>query len=399
METPHFLLYLVLILLSARLFGELAAYCNIPSVIGELAAGLILGPSVLAIVPLNEPIQFLAEMGIILLLFEVGLETDVAKLAASGKKACMVALLGVILPFVFGYTIGFYLFHFSTLVSLFIGSALTATSIGITVRVLKDLGKQNSHEAQIVLAAAVLDDIIGVIILAILFEFSISHEVNLLQAAKVLFLIVLYLLLSPILVKGLAQCINKWDSKSEIPGILPCSIVSLILFFAWLAHLFGAPQLLGGFAAGLALSKRFSIRVFHFLRQSLDFTDRVEMQMQPIIHLFTPIFFVSIGLSLDLKVVEWGSSFIWLVTGSLFVAAIIGKLLSGFILPKESKYSKFLIGTSMIPRGEVGLVFANIGLTSGVFTSDVFAAVLLVIAFTTLCAPIVLRSLSTVNSN
>jgi len=393
MEAQNFLIYLVLILLSARLLGELAAVFNIPSVIGELIAGIILGPSVLELIPLTSSLQLLAQMGIIFLLFEVGLETDVHRLVAAGTKALIVAFMGVILPFTFGAIISLYWFHLSLLASLFIGSTLTATSIGITLRVLKDLKKQNSSESQIILGAAVLDDIIGIVMLAILYEFSVSNQVDLWHATKVMFFIAIYFFTAPLFVKGISQIIKHWDNKSTIPGILPAVIVSLILFFSWLAHAFGAPELLGGFAAGLALSKRFFFKFSKYLQETPDFTERVEHQMQPIIHLFTPIFFVSIGLSLNLKIVNWGSEFIWLLTGSLLTAAILGKLFSGFVLPGESIQKKCVIGTAMIPRGEVGLVFANIGLTSAVITNDIYASLILVITLTTLCAPFALRSL------
>ncbi len=167
--------------------------------------------------------------------------------------------------------------------------------------------------------------------------------------------------------------------------------MALIFFYGWIAYTLGAPELLGGFAAGLALSKYFRFPFFKKLYKSPKFNERVEKQMKPIIHLFTPIFFVAIGLSLDLKAIHWSSSFIWTLMGSLFLIAIIGKLLAGFFITGEKTSTKFAIGTAMIPRGEVGLIFANIGLTAGVFDSDIYTAIILVITFTTLLAPVFLR--------
>lgn len=393
MEAHTFLIQLVLILFSARLFGEVAAYFQVPSVIGELVAGIIIGPSVLGLIEISNPIHLLAQIGIILLLFEVGIETDIGHLSSAGGKALIVAVGGVILPFVLGFVISYYSFSFSLLASLFIASTLTATSIGITLRVLRDLKKQNSHESQIIIGAAVLDDIIGIVLLAMLYEFSISGEINLLSTGKVLLFIVLFFFISPILAKGVSQIIKKWDEKSEIPGLLPTTIVSLILLFAWIAHSLGAPELLGGFAAGLALSRQFFFPFAAFLHESKEFSHRVEVQMRPIVHLFTPIFFVAIGLSLDLKAVNWESTFIWVVTGSLVLAAIIGKLFSAFFLKGESRIMQLIIGTAMIPRGEVGLIFANVGLNAGVLKDDVYAAIILVITITTLVAPFSLRLL------
>jgi Kef-type K+ transport system membrane component KefB len=327
MEEHIFLIQLVLILFSARVFGEVAAYFKVPSVIGELVAGIIIGPSLLGFVAMSNPIQLLAHIGIILLLFEVGIETDMGKLSAAGIKALVVALGGVILPFALGFWTTYYFFNFSLLVCLFIASTLTATSIGITLRVLRDLKKQKSHEAQIVMGSAVIDDIIGIILLAVLYEFSVSGDVNLWNAGKVLLLITLFFFLSPFLAKVITKIIKKWNEKSDIPGLLPTTIISLILLCAWAAHMLGAPALLGGFAAGLALSRQFS---FPFLLGSKEFSTRVEEQMKPIVHLFTPIFFVAIGLSLDLSAIAWGSPFIWTLSGSLLFVAILGKLLSSF---------------------------------------------------------------------
>lgn len=386
MEAHTFLLHLVIILLAARICGELAAYCKIPSVIGEMLAGIIIGPSLLGWITISNPIHLLAEIGIVLLLFEVGTETDVKRLGKAGPKAALVALVGAVLPFAFGYGISQYIFQFSTLASLFIGCTLTATSIGITLRVLKELKKQDNHESQIILGAAVLDDIMGIILLSILYEFSSSGQIIWWNAAKVMVFISLFILIAPLAAKLVSRAIEQWEQASEIPGLVPTTIVSLILSFAWLAYYLGAPKLLGGFAAGLALSPQFAA-----LTGSKDFNHRVEKQMRPIVHLFLPIFFVAIGLSIDLKSVDWHSYYIWILTGSLLVAAILGKLLAGFVLRGESRTTQLIIGTAMVPRGEVGLIFANVGLNAGVLTNEVYTSIILVIAITTLIAPFALR--------
>lgn len=393
MDPSTFLIQLVVILFFARLMGEIAAYFKAPSVIGEVLAGIIIGPSLLGWIEISNPIHLLAQVGIILLLFEVGIETDVNHLSAAGPKALIVAIGGFILPFLLGFFICDLFFDFSVIASLLVGSTLAATSIGITVRVLKDLKKQNSHEAQVIIGAAVLDDILGIVLLAMLYEFSMSGEVNLWNAGKVLLFIILFFIVSPLAAKAVSHVIKKWDEKSSIPGILPTTIVSLILLFAWTAHYLGAPELLGGFAAGLALSRQFFLPFAAFLHQSKDFSRRVEAQMRPIIHLFTPIFFVAIGLSLNLQEIDWHSPFIWLLTGLLFLAAVVGKLFSAFVLKGESRFMQLVIGTAMIPRGEVGLIFANVGLTTGVLTGDMYAATVLVITATTLLAPFALRYL------
>lgn len=389
MESQDFILQLVLILISARLVGEIAAYFNVPSVIGELLAGVIIGPSLLGLVAPSPSISLLAEIGIILLLFEVGLETNVHRLLSAGLKASIIAIGGVVFPFALGFILSYWTFGFSLLASLFIGCTLTATSIGITLRVLRDLKQQNSPEAQIIIGAAVIDDIIGIILLTLLYEFSSSGEVNILNAGKVMVLIVCFLFLAPIAAKIVAQVIRKWDERCEIPGLLPTTIISVILLFAWMAHALGAPELLGGFAAGLALSKEFPFR--ELLGETENFTNRVEKQMKPLVHLFSPIFFVFVGLSLNFKTVDWGSSFFWILTGSMLAVGIIGKLIAPFFLKGERTLLKLLVGIAMVPRGEVGLIFANVGAETKVFSEEIYAAVVLVIALTTLIPPFFLR--------
>lgn len=393
MEAHVFFIQLVLILFSARVLGELAVYFKLPSVIGELLAGIIIGPSLFNLIEITPSITLLAQIGIMLLLFEVGLDTDISRLSSAGLRASIVAVGGFILPFIFGFSISYYLFHFALLVSLFIGSTLTATSIGITLRVLRDLKKQNRPEAQIILGAAVLDDIMGIVLLALLYEFSMGGTVDLWNAVTILTNILLYFVISPLVAKILFLSIEKWDKKSSTPGLIPTTVVALILLFGWIAHNLGAPELLGGFTAGLALSRHFLLPFAPFRHKAPEFSHRVEEQMKPIIHLFTPIFFVVIGLSLNLQSINWGSPFIWLLTGSLATVAILGKFLSGFLLKNERFKEKLAIGLAMIPRGEVGLIFANIGLTAGVLKGDIYASIILVIALTTLLAPFFLRCL------
>jgi len=178
MEIQDFFLQLVVILFAARFLGELAAKIKVPSVIGELLAGVLLGPSILSLIEPTEVIKLLAEIGIILLLFEVGLETDFNRLKQTGVKPLIVAFGGVVIPFALGFVISDYLFGLSLLTSLLMGCTLTATSIGITMRVLTDLKRQSSDESQIVLGAAVIDDIIGIILLSIVYEFLYVKRIN-----------------------------------------------------------------------------------------------------------------------------------------------------------------------------------------------------------------------------
>ncbi len=390
MEVHTFLLHLLIILLSARLFAELAVRLQIPSVIGELFAGILLGPSILGWISPSEAITLLAEIGIILLLFEVGLDTDLRRLMRTGMKSFLVAIIGFIAPLLLGFSLAYWLFDLPLLVSLFIGGTLTATSIGITVRVLTDLKRQHGIEGQIVLGAAVVDDILGVVLLAMLYEFSVVGDVNIMNTGKVMTFIVAFFFIAPIAAKLLSIAISHLHEQSEIPGLIPTMIVSLVLFFAWLAHTLGAPELLGGFAAGLALSRRFFLPFGIALHSNKRFVRRIEQEMKPVIHLFTPIFFVMVGLSLSLHEIDWSSPFIWFFSLSMLFAAVVGKLLGAFIL-KVPMRMRWMIGTAMIPRGEVGLVFAELGRVSGILNNEVYAGMIIVIALTTLLPPFIMK--------
>ena len=390
MDTHTFFLYLLTILLAARLMAEIAVRLKAPSVIGELAAGVVLGPSLLGWLEPNEVLKLLAEIGIILLLFEVGLETDVRRLANTGQKSFVVAIGGFFVPFALGFSLGYWIFDFSLLVSLFIGGTLTATSIGITVRVLSDLKRQQKIEGQIVLGAAVLDDVLGVVLLALLYEFSIGGGVSAVNAGKVLMFVGAFFILAPLAAKLISLLIGRFDAISEIPGLVPTSIVSLVLFFAWLAHVVGAPELLGGFAAGLALSRRFFLPFGIALHTDEAFAHRIEEQMRPIIHLFTPIFFVMVGLSLNLRAIDWSSPFIWNFSLLFFAVAVVGKY-AGALFINESWKMRIIIGLAMVPRGEVGLIFAELGRVSGIFNNEVYAGMIIVITLTTLLPPFVIK--------
>jgi Kef-type K+ transport system membrane component KefB len=386
MPTYITLLQIAAILVAARAFAELAAAVGAPRVIGELTAGIVLGPSLLGLIEPTEPIKLLAEIGIILLLFEVGIETDMGRLLQAGGRALLLASGGFVLPFLLGFGICYFSFGLSLIVSLFVGGTLTATSIGVTVRILEDVGRHTSREGEIVLGAAVVDDIMGVILLAVLYEFSVSGAVSYGNAGRVILLVAAFFLLAPVVAKTLTVFIRLAHEKSDAPGIIPIALVALVLSFAGLAHAFGAPELLGGFAAGIALSRRFFLPLGLALKADTQFNEQIRDQMRPIIQLFTPIFFVMVGLSLDLSSVDWGSSFIWIFSLTVGAIAIVGKVAAGLLVPEE-RHTRAVIGMAMVPRGEVGLIFAELGRVSGIFDNQVYAAMVIVIAYTTLLSP------------
>ncbi|WP_435626373.1 cation:proton antiporter [Candidatus Ferrigenium straubiae] len=396
MELHQFFLFLAIILISARAFSEAAARLGIPSVIGELLAGLLIGPSLLGWVSPDTTMKLLAEIGIILLLFEVGMDTDLSRLARSGSKPVVVAVLGFALPFALGYGISTSVFGLDNFTSLFIGGTLTATSIGITVRVLDDLGKRHSDEAQIVIGAAVLDDILGVMALAFMYQFTIEREVSLRALGEVGFYILLFMLLAPLVAKLASGVIEHFEQHAATPGLLLTMALSLILLFSWLAHAVGAPEIMGGFAAGLAFSQHFGFRLWMGKHPALEFkpspklAHRLEEQVRPLIHTFSPLFFVMVGVSLNLKAVDWGSAFIWELAALLLLVAFLGKFAAGFAIC-EPRRNQTAIGLSMIPRGEVGLIFAQLGFSQGILTGELYAALLIVIALTTIAPPFLLK--------
>jgi len=387
MEASEFFLQLAIILISARFAAEVATRFGAPGVIGELIAGVVLGPSLLGWIEVTEVIRLLAEIGIILLLFEVGLETDIRRLGRSGGESAVVALGGFITPFVFGYLMCRYLFGQEILLSLFVGGALTATSIGVTVRILRDVDRQDSREGQIVLGAAVIDDVLGVLLLALLYEFSVSGDLSLANVGRLAAFVGLFFLIAPVAAKLMSILISHYHRVTEMPGLVATVIVSLVLGFAWMAHAVGAPELLGGFAAGLALSRRFFLPFGTAIAREGPLADEVERDMKPIVQLFTPIFFITVGLSLDLRQVDWGSAFVWLFSISLGFVAIAGKVAGGYLLYREHWLMRSAIGIAMVPRGEVGLIFAELGRSAGVFDNATYAAMVLVIVYTTLFSP------------
>jgi Kef-type K+ transport system membrane component KefB len=387
MEVSEVLLQLAVILLAARVAGEIVMHLGAPSVIGELLVGVILGPSQLGWIHPGEFIQTMAEIGIILLLFQVGLEANVHRLAAAGGAALGVAIAGVVLPLLLSYLLCRHFFHLPLLTSLFIGGAMTATSIGVTVRILGDLGREQSREGQVVLGAAVLDDLLGVMVLALLFQFVTRGEVSLVSAGNLLLFLGLFFVLAPIAAELISAVISRYGHVTELPGLVATLVVSLVMFFAWIAGAVGAPALHGGVVVGLALSRRFFSPFGARLAPDREFSEEVHREMRPIVQLFTPIFFVSVGLSLDLTVIDWGSPFVWIFSLSLALLAIVGKIAAGLLLWRESWLRRTAIGMAMVPRGEVGLVFAELGRVAGVLSGEIYAAVVLVIAYTTVFSP------------
>ncbi len=391
MDVSDFFLKLLVILLSAKLFAEVFSRLSVPSVLGEVVAGLVIGPSALGFVSPDATLHLIAEIGILLLLFEVGLETDVGQLVKEGVRSTLVAVTGVVVPGALGFWTSYHWFGMAMIPSLFVGGTIVATSIGITVRVLKDLNRHNSRMARIVLGAAVLDDVIGVVVLAVLYDFAVKGTVSVPGTVRVLVFISAFLLLAPVLTKLFVPIMAKVASSSRTKGMIPTIIISLILGLAVISHGVGAPEILGSFAAGIALARRsflpLGASIDHYSHQ---LAGKIEESMTPIIDLFVPVFFVMVGVSIDLRAIDITSGPFWIFACVLTLVAVLSKITSGIWAPGSFR-EKLSTGVAMVPRGEVGLIFAEVGKRSKIFDDATYAGVVFVVALTTLLAPLAMR--------
>jgi Kef-type K+ transport system membrane component KefB len=407
------LLVLLVMLAAAKIGSEIFERLRQPAVLGELIAGLVLGNLILLLpgLTLFEPlrggtiteswaivIDNLARLGVILLLFEVGLESTVSEMAKVGTSSFLVALLGVLAPFILGFGVSYlfikevptdllrYLPKDFALVNihLFIGATLCATSVGITARVLKDMGRLQTKTARIVLGAAVIDDVLGLIILAVvsaIVSASISGtEVGVLSlvriAATALGFFVVAIALGLMVVPRILHLL----ARLRTAGMMVISSLLLCFLLSWLAHAVGLATIVGAFAAGLILEE------VHFK----DFREdaRLHQLIRPISTLFVPIFFVLMGIQVRLE--TFADPALIGLGVVLTVAAIIGKQVCGLGVT-EKGIDRISVGVGMIPRGEVGLIFAAIGKALNIVDDAIYSAVVFMVIFTTLVTPPVLK--------
>jgi Kef-type K+ transport system membrane component KefB len=329
--------------------------------------------------PRNDALHLLAEIGMITLLFEIGLETDLRKLLSVGAPSAVVAFVGVALPFALGYGVCIFL-GLGGLTPIVAGAALTATSVGITARVLSDLGRLQEPESRIVLGAAVIDDVIGLVILTVVTGLAAGQEVTFLGVGRIVGVAFGFLAGTLVIGHFVVPPLFRWFSKVDLPGTPTMQSVMLALGLAWLAHMAGSAVIIGAFAAGLLLNRT-------------PYAHQIEKGVAHLGHLFVPLFFVSVGASVDVRVFNPLAAANWptlQVGGLLILAAVVGKFAAGYS-PFWFKGRKAVIGVGMIPRGEVGLIFAQMGYSSGVFDAAMFSAVTLMV--TTFIAPPILRYL------
>jgi len=408
------LLSLITVFIAAKVGGELCARLNLPSVLGELVGGVVVGVSALHLIVFpeggemptsalmniiqmtahldpeslklvfsgeSEALSVLAELGVIILLFEIGLESDLKELIRVGPQAAVVAIVGVVVPFVAG-TAGLVLFFgVGTIPAVFAGAALTATSIGITAKVLAEMQQLSSKEGQIIIGAAVLDDVLGIIVLAVVASLAKTGEIEILNvvylvlgaAAFLVGSIFIGRLLSPLFV----SLVDQLQTRGQL-------IISSLIFAFVLSYIAAAIQLetiLGAFAAGLILAETSKRR-------------ELEEQITPIADMLVPVFFVTVGAQTDISVLnplEPANREGLIIASFLVVIAILGKTVTGFAVFGQPGINRLAIGFGMIPRGEVGLVFAGVGAASGVLSESLDAAIIVMVIVTTFIAPPLLR--------
>ena len=368
------LLALVAIILSTKLLGELAQRIGQPAVLGELLAGVLLGGSLLGIVdPANPTIHAFAEIGVLVLLFEIGLHTDLKSLVGVGSAAVTVGLVGVVLPFVLGYFVASF-FGVATIPAIVAGAALTATSIGISARVLSDLGALQSREGQVVIGAAVLDDVVGLIILSIVSGLAGGASVSVLGVGKTTGIAIGFVVVALLIGRLLVPPIFTVVERIKTSGTLGLIALAFAFLLAWLAYVSGSAMIIGAFAAGLVL---------HGTPQRRE----IERATTTIGFFFVPIFFAAVGAQVDLGALTEPRALA--IGGALIVAAVAGKYAAGYA-PFWFEGNKKLIGAAMIPRGEVGLIFAQTGLTTGALDPELFSSIMLMVMVTTFMAPVLL---------
>ena len=372
------LLSLVAIWIAAKIGGELAERFGQPAVLGELLGGVVVGKHMLGLVHEDEFLILLAHIGVIILLFEVGLETDLFGLLRVGPRSVTVAALGMIVPMAGGYFVSRAL-GLEIPAALLIGGALSATSIAIATRTLSDLGENSSDEGRIVVGAAVLDDLLALVVLGILTQLAHEGTVTVSFAALAAGKAVMFLLLAIVLGRLFAKPLLGMVDRMTVRGALVTFSLSAALTLAICAQQIGSAAIIGAFAAGVVLAGTHRIRA-------------IEQELKPIASVFTPVFFVMIGASLDLTVLnplDPANHGALLLTGVIVTVALAGKLISGLGAWGKG-IRRGMIGASMAPRGEVMLVFAEVGREAGILGHSAFAALVVTVFVTAIVSPMLI---------
>lgn len=388
MSSSHgYLLYLALILFSTKLCGLLTKRIQLPQVVGALCAGLILGPACLGLVTKTEFITSVSEIGVIILMFTAGLETDIKELKKTGLASCIIAVLGVLIPLAVGWGIAT---AFNTketpgmssllLQNIFIGVILTATSVSITVETLKEMGKLSSKTGNAIIGAAVIDDILGIIVLTVITSTASSDGGN--GAILITLLkIVLFFVFAVVVAIAFNWVFNKWSgrSKKDLRRYVIIAFVFCLIMSFSAEYFFDVADITGAFVAGLALSNGPRAGYLNNRFGTLSYM------------LLSPVFFASIGLQVVLPSMSMS---IILFSLLLLVGAILSKIVGCGLGAKMCKFStidSIRIGVGMISRGEVALIVASKGAAAGLMKDEYFAPVVIVVVVTTIITPILLK--------
>ncbi len=402
LSVTDFLLILSLVLVAAKFFGEIAERFKQSAVLGELLAGVVMGASVLAVMPSSpsetgyHTFHIIAELAVVVLLFEIGLETKLKEILKVGPVSLLVAIIGIAAPFSLGFISVYALAAYEImglggdgtfLIAVTVGATLTATSVGITARVLSDLNQLGSPESKIIIGAAVIDDVVGLIILSIVSGLiqaqgaagAVSFSHIALITGKAFGFLFLAVFLGNLVVVRVFSLLERLKGR----GILTVAALCIAFFYAYAGQYFaGVAPIVGAFAAGLVIRK-----TPHF--------QTVEAGVRNISDFLVPVFFVAVGAQVDVGVLNPlsdGNSQVLAVAVALFVVAFAGKYVSSLVA-FGSGIRKNIVGIGMIPRGEVGLIFAQIGYNNGngVFDKRFFSAIVLTVMLTTFVVPPLLQ--------
>ena len=384
MDTLEILKDLAIIIISAKFFGLAARHYKAPQVAGEIIAGLLIGPSLLNLVQNNDFLAGMAEIGVILLMFSAGLETDIDKLKKSGLKATMTAIAGVTIPLILGTILYMCFYGFSApgstdfIKAVFIGTVLTATSVSITVQVLKELGKVSTEVGTTIMSAAIIDDIIGIVVLTAVLSLRDPH-VNLgMICIKTVLFFALSAVVGVIIFKIMALIDKRWPHTRRIP-IIGMSIAFILSYVA--DKYFGVADITGAYVAGIILS-------------SLDDSAYIDRKMDINSYMiFGPVFFASVGLQTNLRAIDMTTL---AFSAAFVVVGLLGKVIGCGFTGKVLKYNNsdsLKIGVGMMTRGEVALIVAQRGLKAGIMESRYFTAVILLIIISSILTPVILKSI------
>ncbi len=387
-ELIHVLISLAVLLFAAKLFAELFNKIRLPSVLGELLAGIIIGPFALGSIPifdgkplviLNETVRQIGELAGIVILFIAGLEITPREFLRGGAASFTIGALGVIVPFFLGYYV-FTIFGLEGLQSILIATALTATSVAITVRVLTELGKMQTKEAKIILGAAIVDDILAIAVLSVVLTMVQTGNMDpnifdiMFLILKILGIFAALLIGTIIIIPRIVNSERLWKARGSVEGIVTASFFGA----SAIAAAVGLSPIVGAFSVGMAVAST------KIIKRVEDYVDKLEI-------IFAPLFFAIIGAQVNLTGINLDVLFL---SAIIIVVAIFSKL-AGCGLPAlvflRNRSKAMKVGIGMISRGEVGLIVAGIGVTSGVLSSNIYTTVIIMVAITTLITPVWLK--------